>query len=245
MSAYKIAMSRTTQTIDNRARYFRNQVVAVVIVGMVSIVGAMVAWTLWPLTGLLLLVPICGMFSLFDGKLLNDWRSHLLASWAKQEVDFWGFRAAMEAIPTLPKATLQSMLDTLPSTPNWDMERAASQKTRGAVAAIVTAIHACHADTVALKVVGSAIAAVSVFCAAALKVWFPLLFIGVILSLPLLLKWMRRWRLRKLQASIVAAQPDPDFNAEAFEGLINHLDWRAMSTEERNRVTAAVLSEGT
>ena len=40
MSAYRIAIDQTTKTIDSRARYFRNLVVAVVVLTLGSIGGA-------------------------------------------------------------------------------------------------------------------------------------------------------------------------------------------------------------
>jgi hypothetical protein len=53
-------------------RHFRKLVVAVVVLTITSISWAAVTWTLSVLSGLLLLLPLCGGFFIIDGKLLND-----------------------------------------------------------------------------------------------------------------------------------------------------------------------------
>lgn len=240
MSIYTLSINLTTQTINNRARHFRNQIVVVVIVGLCSIGGAAATRTLWPLAGLLFLFPICGLFSLLDAKLLNDWRANLLATWVTREFDFWAFREAMGAIATLPKATLLGMLTTLPSTPNWGMERATSGATCAAVAEVVTVLHAYHADAITVKALGSAIAAVAFVFAIALEDGRPLLLTAAILLLPLLSRCVEGRRLAKLKALIAAARRGPDFDPGAFEGLIHPLDWRALSTDQRNGLATVV-----
>jgi hypothetical protein len=103
----------------------------------------LVAWALSPLAGFFLLLPISSVCVL-DSRLLNDWRLQLLEGWARGELDFRSFRAAVEAVPTLPKDTLQSMLATLPSAGSFITEQGISSSTRNAIAAVVTAIHACR-----------------------------------------------------------------------------------------------------
>ncbi len=135
MSAYRIAIDQTTKMIDNRARYFRNLVVAVVVLTLGSLGWAAVTWTFLPLSGLLLLLPLCGRFFFLDAKLLNDWRSQLLDAWVKNDIEFRGFCDAVSAIPTLPKNTIQSMLATLPSAGDLAAEQRISSSTREATAA--------------------------------------------------------------------------------------------------------------
>src|SRR5262249_62191118 len=73
------------------------------------------SWMLWSLAWLLLLFPAWGLFFLGDAKLVNDWRSRLFDAWVKKEIEFRAFCDAVNAIPTLPRETLQTMLATLPS----------------------------------------------------------------------------------------------------------------------------------
>jgi uncharacterized protein (DUF983 family) len=242
MSAYKTAIDLTTQAIDNRARYFRNQIVSVVLVGAVSIAVAAYAWTLWPLIFLLLVIPLCGAFLLLDGRLLGNWRSQLLASWAKRELDLWPFRDAMAAIPTLPKATLQGMLAMLPWAPDWSAEQTAATNTRERVVVVAATIHACRNDEIALKTLGAMVVTSAMICAVAIKTWLPLLLIMATFLLPLLTRQIRRGRLRKLRTSIVTAKGDADFNAIAFGCLLDSLDWRPIAVSEKQNLTAAILA---
>ena len=115
MSAYRLAIVQTITTIDSRARYFRNLVVAVVVLTLASIGGAAVTWTFSPLTGLLLIFPAYGVFFFLDAKLVNDWRSQLFDACLRKDIEFRDFCDAVSAIPTLPKDTLHSMLATLPA----------------------------------------------------------------------------------------------------------------------------------
>jgi len=115
VSAYQTAINLTTLTIDRRANNYRNLVVAVVLVSLGSIGWAIFAPSLSALSGFFLLLPVCGLYLFIDGKLLNDWRSRLLEGWVRGEIDFQAFCQAVDAIPTLPKSTLQGMIATLPS----------------------------------------------------------------------------------------------------------------------------------
>ena len=115
MFSYRAAIDQTTQTIDRRAKPFRNLIVAVTFVGLGSILWAGIAWSWLPLAGIFLLVPFCGLYLFVDGKLLNQWRHELFAHWEKGELDFRALYDAVTAISTLPKNTVESMLETLPS----------------------------------------------------------------------------------------------------------------------------------
>ena len=242
MSAYRVAIDQTAQTIDRRAKCYRNLIAVVTIVSLCSIGGALAAWTLEPLIGLLLIFPVCGLYFFVDGEILHGWRSQLIASWTIGELDFWAFRDAMRAASYLPKATLQSMVEILPSSPNWAMERAASERTRRALALVVAAIHRRCANTALVRVAASVMVVASVIFAVTLGVWYPMLFVAAIVPLPLLVVWMKWRQLRKLRTLIVTACRDPEFNGEIFSGLLNHLDWSGMSLSDREELTTAVFS---
>lgn len=199
MSAYRIAILQTITTINSRARYFRNLVVAVVVLTVGSLGGAAVTWTFSPLAGLLLLLPVGGLFFCLDANLLNDWRSRLLDAWVKKHIEFRAFCDAVSAIPTLPKETLQSMLATLPSAGDLSTEQRISSGTREVTAARATAIYVCQSDAMALKATGFAIATGSLFIAVILWMWQPILGITVLALVPLMRKWLRRRRLRALR----------------------------------------------
>src|SRR5262249_62311980 len=91
MSAYRLAIVQTITTIDTRARYFRDFVVADLVLTFGSLGWAAVTWTFSPLAWLLLLFPAWGLFFLLDAKLVNDWGSRLLDAWGKEEVHVRAF----------------------------------------------------------------------------------------------------------------------------------------------------------
>lgn len=240
MSAYSVAFDLTVQTIERRARFYRNLIAVIIAVSLCSAGGALAAWTPEAMTGLLLIYPVCCFYFFLDERLLNDWRSQLCANWAKKELDFWAFRDAMLAMPNFPKATLQSMVETLPASPDWSMERAASERTRKVLTLVVTAIHDSRANTALIKAAAAAMVAVSIIFTMVLGVWYPILFIAAIALLPLFGIGMKGRRLRKLRTSIIAARQDAEFNGELFTGLINYLNWGGISLSEKTEVSAAI-----
>lgn len=235
MSAYRAALDHTTRTIDIRATYFRNLVVAVVSLGLGAIFWALITWTLSPLVGVFLLLPICGVFFFLDNRLLNDWRSQLFEGWARGELDFRSFRAAVEAIPTLPKDTLQSMLATLPSAGDLSTEQGISPTTREAIAAVVTAIHACRSDAIALKAAGYTIIGGSLAVAVTLGIWQPLWGMAVIMSFPPLQRRVRLWRLKCAWRRASAVRRQPDFDRKKCMELAGCLSWDPISASEKGR----------
>jgi hypothetical protein len=196
-------------------------------------IWALVTWTLSPLAGFFLLLPICGLFFFLDYRLLNDWQLQLFEGWTRGELDFRSFRAAIEAVPTLPKDTLQSMLATLPTASDLITEQGISSSTRTAIAAVAMSIQRCHSDAVALKVVCYAIVGGSLIVAVAFWIWQPLLGIAGITSFPLLRQWVRRWRLRLLRGRTLATQHQPDFDYKKFAEMVTSFPWEPLSTSEK------------
>jgi hypothetical protein len=234
MSAYRIAVLQTITTIDTRARYFRNLVVAVVVLTLAFIGWAAVSRTFSPLAGLLLLLPLCGLFFFLDAKLLNDWRSQLFDAWLRKDIEFRDFCEAASAIPMLPKDTLQRMLTTLPLTGDLPAEQRIFSSTREATAALATAMHNRESDVMALKATGFAIATGSPITAMALWMWQPILGITVLALFPFMRKWLRHRRLRALRERTAAARAKPAFSNAKCGELIANLPWDPISTAEND-----------
>ena len=229
MSAYKVAIEQTTRAIDKRATYYRNLIVAVVFISLISAVWAVFAWAIAPLAGFFLLLPVCGFYFFLDGKLLNDWRSQLFASWVRKDMDFCALCHAVGAIPALPQNTLQSMLVTLPAPEDVASEQGLSSSTRDAIAAVVTAIHACRSDAIALKMAGYAIVGGSLLSAVTLWAWQPLLGTIAAVALPWLRKPVQRWRLRRLRERTLSAQRQLDFDHKQCVEFVAWLPWEPIS----------------
>ena len=243
MSSYRIAIDQTTQTIDRRAKHYRNLIVAVTIVGLGSIFWAGIAWSWLPLVGIFLLVPFCGLYLFIDGKLLNRWQHELFAHWERGELDFRALCDAVTAISTLPKNTVESMLETLPSAGDLVTEQSISSSTRKAIAAVVTTIHACRSDGIAFKAVGYTITGSVLIVAAALWMWQPLLGILSVSLVLLLRKWLKTRRLKGIRERIITAQQEPDFHLEKFLEIVSKIYWTPISASEKKTILATLASE--
>lgn len=216
MSPYRIAIDLTTQTIDNRAKYYRNLVVAVVLTSLASMGWALVSWSLSPLSGLFLIFPICGLFFFIDAKLLNEWRDQLFQSWVKKDIDFCGLCDAVNAISILPKDTLQGMLATLPVAGNISAEQAFSSSTREAIAASIEMNYVNQTDAMAFKVTGFAVVVGALILTIAIHIWQPLLMVVFVTLLPFLQSRTKQWRLKISKERVLSARKQPDFNQEIY-----------------------------
>lgn len=141
MAASKDALNLTTRTIDRRARRYRNVVVLVSMVGIVSVVWAVISWSGSPLLGFLTLFPICGGFLVLDTILVNRWRVEILRMWLDEGLDLGAFASTIASIKILPANTLATMLRTLPTAGH---PLAGIDQTRDLKTAVMRALVARH-----------------------------------------------------------------------------------------------------
>jgi len=183
------------------------------------------------------------MYFFIDGKLLNQWRHELFACWEKRELDFRALYDAVTAISTLPKNTVESMLETLPSAGDLVTEQSISPSTRMAITAVVTTIHACRSDGIAFKAVGYTITGGVLIVAAALWMWQPLLGILSVSLVLLLRKWVKTRRLKGTRERIITAQQEPDFHLEKFLEIVSEIHWTPISASEKKTILATLASK--
>jgi hypothetical protein len=109
------AIDITLRTIEDRTKQYRNLVVAVSIVSMVSIVLAVLfrQWLL--LAGLIMLVPLTGRFLFFDSHLVLQWRKGILEMARLRGLDVTAFLKAISGFRHVPPNSLKAMLSTLPA----------------------------------------------------------------------------------------------------------------------------------
>jgi hypothetical protein len=223
MSTYRTAIDLTITAIDQRSRIFRNQVVAIVIVIFFPIVAAIALRTLWPLTFLLALAPVCGLFVWFDIRQVARWHSTILEMWARRDIGLLAFTHAMRANKMLPEATLNSMLGLLGTPEIAKLEINASARTRKTVASVVKFADTLGLRQIVVKACAAAIVSASICWAAAAGTWLPPSFTASILPMPLILRWLQASLHHQAKLAVQAASQDPDFNADTFHDLINHL----------------------
>jgi hypothetical protein len=220
MSAYRFAVDFTIIVLTKRAKTFRDQIVAVVVVTLLVMTASIAFYSPKPLVMLFGIAPLCGLFLLLDAKLLANWRVALLAVWARRDIDLSAFSHAIRAVPQLPEATLTSMLSLLGAAQDEKIEAPASVQTRQAASAVVQFADTLGLRQLAAKVCAAAIVTASVCWAAAAQAWQPLGLVAVVLLLPLALRWLKASLQRQSRAAVLAAREHPDFDSDTFRLLI-------------------------
>jgi hypothetical protein len=125
------AVEYTVRTIEDRARLYRNLVVSVSIVSILSVVLA-VTFRQWiGLAGFLLLSPMTGSFLILDIRRTRLWRLHILKKSRKRELHIPTFRKTISAFAYLPASSLQAMLSTISDVDNPAQGQAQTQNPSG------------------------------------------------------------------------------------------------------------------
>jgi hypothetical protein len=111
------AIDITLRAIEDRARLYRNLVVAVNIVLMLSIVLAVLLRQWLFLAGLILLVPLTGGFLFFDSQLVQRWKTGILEMSRLRGLDVASFSKTISGFRHVPPNSLKAMLSMLPASP--------------------------------------------------------------------------------------------------------------------------------
>ncbi len=167
------------------------------------------ASTLW---ALLLLVPACGLFFYADNKVLEEWRSELLAGWITRELDLAALCQSIRANPALPRGTAEGMLMTLPSAGDLVAEQKVLTPTRRAIATASLAIHRGKADELLLKAIASGIVVGAFLAALWMRALVPLLGLATLALLPLVRAWTSRRRWAEYDAEVASCRTQPGFS---------------------------------
>jgi uncharacterized membrane protein len=238
VSTYRNLIDLTIETITKRARYYRNLVVAVVIAGLGSFVAAIIAKSWFPLTVLLLFFPVCGIYFFFDGRQLQVWRSSIFSQWVKGEAELCYFHDAVSAVPTLPKFTLQSMLETLPSLGDILTEQSLTLQIREAVADTVNCLHSGRSAVIVLKTVGWSISGCSLAIAITQKAWQPLVGVAVVGVLLVLWPWLKLYFLKRLLSKLDTSRHESNFDTDTYVMIVGSLEWSPFSEADKDRYLA-------
>jgi hypothetical protein len=234
LAPYRAALDQTARIIQQRARYFRNLVVTVVVIGTLSAVWSLGTRSLTGLVGLLLLVPACIVFFLGDARLLNSWRAELLAAWVRRELGLAAFSQALAANPAVPKPTVEAMIATLPAAGDVVAEQRIGASTRQAAAAVSRSTNVAHAHVLRLDATVSALVALAVVGAIAARTRWPLLALVVLVVRPLLAGSIRRRHSAAAKAEVEMCRRQPGFDEATFARVITTLG----KQDELNQYTA-------
>lgn len=229
MATVKDAMDLTTRTIDRRAFHYRNLVVLLVLVAVVCVVWAAIAWSGLPLLGLLMVLPLCGGFLVLDCYLVNRWRERVLRMWTEEELDLENFAQCIAAIRMLPLGTLRAMLATLPTG-----DHAPAMK--HALAVTLTVIHRGESDRTSFGILAYTTAAAAVAVAVLSWSWIPLVSVLLVVPLFAVARVVRAARWRSWQRALAALQREQGLEPANFVEVSAQLDWGSIPEEEKHRL---------
>jgi hypothetical protein len=109
------AINLTIRTIDDRARAYQKTAIAFGLMFIASIAAALAFRRVWPVAGLILVVPLSGGFLFLDGLRVARWRTEILDCCLRRKLELPQFLATITQLKYLPQASLRSMLATLPT----------------------------------------------------------------------------------------------------------------------------------
>jgi hypothetical protein len=112
------AIGTTLRTIEDRARLYRNLVLAVSMVSLVSIVTPVFSRQWLAFSGLIIIVPLTGGFLFLDSHLVLQWRAGILQMACLRGLDLALFLKTISAFRQIPPNSLKAMLATLPAGSN-------------------------------------------------------------------------------------------------------------------------------
>lgn len=222
-SAYRIAIDHTIAAIEKRARRFRNVVVSTVAITFGSVAVAVCLGRVWPLAGLLSIVPVCGAFWWLDDRILSAWRVDLMTAWVRRGIEFCALRDSMTAISMLPQDTTRSMLATLPLAAKLTDELEISSSTREGIATAMEVLHASRSDLTGLRVAATTIAAGSIIASAGLMSPGPLVGVVLAILLPSVGPALELRRSRVLDARVLNLRERPDFCQHQYDEMLVRL----------------------
>ena len=118
------AIDTTVRTIEDRARLYRNLVVAVSVVSVLSILLTVLFRQWLALIGLVLLVPLTGGYLFLDSRLVRRWRAGIGEMTRLRSLDVFTFLKTISGFRHLPANTLKAMLVTIPPSGEASQQKA-------------------------------------------------------------------------------------------------------------------------
>ena len=214
---YELAISLTIKTIERRAKYYRNLIIAVLLVLFCTLVWAIISGRFATLAVCVFLFPLGHGYFLADALLLHSWRKRLLRAWIEQDFNLQLFGRAMSELPQLPQNTLQAMLDSLPAVATT--EQYMSIATREAITIAIQSEHANQMENLAIRTIAFILAAGCVSIAAFTGQTRPLFGLFLLLAVwpaRIILKCIRH---RSVQRQIDALKKDANFDTSSYTAV--------------------------
>jgi hypothetical protein len=109
------AIEVTLRTIEERARLYRNLVVGVSAVSVLSVLFAVFFRQWLALAGLIILVPLTGAYLILDSRLLRLWRAGIIEMMRLRGLDVTAFSKTISGFRHVPPNSLNAMISMLPA----------------------------------------------------------------------------------------------------------------------------------
>jgi hypothetical protein len=234
------AMQWTVDALGHRLVGFRNLVLTIGLVVLVSMVAAIVLRSWLPLLGLFVVVTLCGVYWCRDETQVGRWQGRILDLWHEDKLDLDVLAETLLLTPGLPHRLLGGMLDGLP-TRSRGFPRI-TPDLRTATALTMQTINRCHWDWTALATLAHSVVLASLAWAVLAGSFRPIL--GLVLA-PLVLGLssvsadfrLRRWYRRILP--LIRAGLD----RREFAELARRLDWGPILPRTKERWIEIVANE--
>jgi len=240
-SGFDEAIRLTTHTIQVRAMHYRNFVISVVSIAFMSMVWASITLSWRPLLGLLVLVPLCGIFLALDTSTVHRWRHQVLEMWIHDRLDLAIFTHAMTTIGPLPSHTLHGMLSTLPFTGHGLAGRPLSPATRRGLALTVQTLNCCQYDRTAWVTLAAAAGLTCLVWALVHWSWRPL--VGGLGVVPVIAlgTWCPGARFRRWQHRLYELHHKHGLEIKDFLEIASRLEWDAVPDKKKDKLLLSLM----
>jgi hypothetical protein len=237
--SYALVIDATRDTIVQRARQYKRLVITVSSVGMAALLTALAQASARPLLALALLPAlVIGHFAL-DLRKVHAWRRSALVAWTEGAVQLDLLSRTLRQVPALPAATLDGMLECLPTWAGSEVPLPA----RPALARAQDTIGGVAVDALVARSVAWGLVAVVVSCAwmTAQPSW-----LGALLAAPALGMAWHSWsgrRLRVARAALTRAWQGAAVDASTAEEWLARLNWQGVPEDVAARWQAAASAQ--
>ncbi len=185
----KEALNATLSTIARRAKLYRNLIISVAMLSVLSILISVIIRSWLPLCGIVLVVPLTGGFLLLDSRQVRRWQANMMEMWRFRHLNLKEFEKMISGFRHVPAQSLDGMLSTLPKDSSQFKRDDASEEEKAISAERIDAFSRWQQwrtlmGTVALMLMFSCLMAAALFRSAA----FLFCFAGLAISLAILRK---------------------------------------------------------
>jgi hypothetical protein len=223
----------TANTINARMSYFKKLIISIVVIILASATWSVIQISWQPLLGLVLLVPLCGIFLCLDTYLIGRWQHQILGMWTQGSLNLGIFFDTMAKIRTLPLHTLNGMLATIPTVDDLLIENDISLDIRNALLATLQIINHCQIDRIIFATIACALGLGSLAFAVILWSWFPLPGLLSVIATVIIGRWLSFFRFRRLMQQISTINLQ-DADIKTFVNLAAQLEWGSITDKQKD-----------